>query len=292
MKLRFHNAVKDNNVGEVQALLRDHPDLQVNEGDEHNNWTALHHACFEGRTHVVKLLLAHRSINVNSLASGGFTPFVIGCEYGPVSIVQLLLKDPRVDITLADESKRTPLWWASLYGRNEVIEWLIASGRDLGDLNQKGDWQDGQEYTALEIAQHCQKTEVIPLLKRLLSNPSQTRHDIWVKLGLQDQLAAELFAITVFLCDNLLQFIPPESTASHPTPAPTRFFTIASKLPMELQMILCRRAVGSRKQNIKSTDSEAAFRGLASKILQVPNPAPSQAPRSPGQQRPQSCYIS
>jgi len=32
--------------------------------------------------------------------------------------------------------------------------------------------------------------------------------------------------------------------ASHP-PAATRFFIITSKLPMELQMILCRRAVGS-----------------------------------------------
>jgi len=45
-------------------------------------------------------------------------------------------------------------WWASSYGCLEVIAWLIASGRDLGDVqNKKGnDWEDGKGYTALEIA--------------------------------------------------------------------------------------------------------------------------------------------
>ena len=44
---------------------------------------------------------------------------------------------------------------------------------------------------------------------------------------------------------------------------------IAAKLPMELQMILCHRAVGSMKQNILRKDSEAAFKSLA-RILLLP----------------------
>jgi len=37
-----------------------------------------------------------------------------------------------------------------LSGHHEVIEWLIASGRDLGDLNKKGkSWDDGKDYNAL-----------------------------------------------------------------------------------------------------------------------------------------------
>ena len=71
---------------------------------------------------------------------------------------------------------------------------------------------------------------------------------------------AEVFALTVFLCDGLLQLKP----ASHPAGiAASRFFIIASKLPMELQMVLCHRMFDSMKQNNFSKDSEAAFKSLA-----------------------------
>ena len=52
------------------------------------------------------------------------------------------------------------------------------------------------------------------------------------------------------------------------TAAAPRFFTIAKRLPMELQMILCRRAVGSMKQSILRKDSEAAFKSLARILLE------------------------
>jgi len=60
-----------------------------------------------------------------------------------VSVVQGLLKDPLVNLALDDNDGCTPLWWASRNGYCEVIEWLIASGRDLGDFkNKKGKWGD------------------------------------------------------------------------------------------------------------------------------------------------------
>jgi len=110
-----------------------------------------------------------------------------------------------------------------------------------------------------------------------------------------DVLAAELYAVAVFLCDGPLQIKPAlASAATHTpathTPAPrtpaaaairklaiaatrnhlastaTRFFKIAAKLPMELQMMLCHHVVGSTKQNIHK-DSETAFKSLASILL-------------------------
>ena len=83
-----------------------------------------------------------------------------------------------------------------------------------------------------------------------------------MKLGVLDALAAEVFALTVFLCDDLLQ-LKPTLTTTITASAASRFFTIASKLPMELQMILCHRVVGSMKQNILHKDSEVAFKSLA-----------------------------
>ena len=102
------------------------------------------------------------------------------------------------------------------------------------------------------------------LLERFLAIPAKTRYEVCVKLGVLNELVAEVFALTVFLCDDLLQLKPASLSADV---AATRFFTIAFQLPMELQMILCHRAVGSMKQNILSKDSEAAFKSLARILL-------------------------
>ena len=104
------------------------------------------------------------------------------------------------------------------------------------------------------------------LLERFIANPAQTRHEVRVKLGVLNALAAEVIALTVFLCEDLLQLRPTLITSSS-NPAAVRFFAIAVKLPMELQMILCHRAVGSMKQNILRKDSEAAFKSLARILL-------------------------
>ena len=76
-----------------------------------------------------------------------------------------------------------------------------------------------------------------------------TRHELCVKLGVLDEVAAEVFTLTVFLCDDLHQLKPALASASS-NPAATRFFAIMRRLPMELQMIVSHFAVGSMKRNI------------------------------------------
>ena len=88
-----------------------------------------------------------------------------------------------------------------------------------------------------------------------------------MKLGVLDELAAELFALTIFLCDGLLHLKSPALISSNFTTAACAFFAIAKRLPMELQMLLCRCAVGSMKQNILYQDSEPAFHSLARHLL-------------------------
>ena len=82
-----------------------------------------------------------------------------------------------------------------------------------------------------------------------------------VELGLLDALAAEMFSLVVFVSDGLLQ-------VNDTTPSPaTRFFSIASQLPLELQMVLCFRQVGSAKEIIQGKDSEEAFKSVAESLL-------------------------
>jgi len=107
------------------------------------------------------------------------------------------------------------------------------------------------------------------VLERFIVNPALTRHELRVKLGVLDELAAEVFALMVFLCDDLFHLKPASNPTVTPnrTSATTRFFVIVKCLPIELQMILCHRAVGSTKQNILLKDSEAIFKSLARILL-------------------------
>jgi len=275
VKFHFFEAVDRGLASEVSSLLRDHPEINVNcttseRRPPSEQWTALHAASEFGHVEVVKLLLAHPNINANLKDGFGRTPFSLGCRSGQVSVVQVLLKDLRVDVTLEDNGGRTPLWWAAFGGFLEVIEWLITSGRDLGDFkNKRGKIvMHGNGFTALEIARKEKRSEIVSLLERFMANPALTRHDLCVRLGVLDDLAAEVFALVVFLCDDLLQLKPASHLAATPDhTAASRFFTIAKRLPMELQMIICHRAVGSMKQSILRKDSEAAFKSLARILL-------------------------
>jgi len=135
----------------------------------------------------------------------------------------------------------------------------------LGD-HLKGHWE-GEEQTALEIARKLNRAQVVSLLERYASNPTQTRYEMRVELGMLDKLTAEIFALMIFLCDDLLQFKPAPLASVTSNLEAARFFAIAKQLPMELQMILCHRAVDSDIDGILSKDSEAAFKSLARTLL-------------------------
>ena len=272
MESRLYVAVNLGLIEEVQTLLQAHLNVNVNWAHEDNHgWTALHLAASKGDTELVKRLLAHAAINVNGQDPFGHTPLSFSCSSGRISVVQVLLEDPRVDVVLPNDDNCTPLWLASYKGHERVIEWLIASGRDLGDLSRKGRaWEDGQKYTALEIAQQYMWTVTVTLLERFMANPERTQYEVRVKLGVLDEVAAEVFALTVFVCDDLLQLKPALTSLASPSPTTVsalRFFSMTMKLPMELQMILCHRVLGSAKQNILHKNSEPAFKALARILL-------------------------
>ena len=99
------------------------------------------------------------------------------------------------------------------------------------------------------------------LLGRFQENPEETRHQVRLEIGWCDEAAAEMFAIVVFVSDELLQI-------NETTPSPAaRFFNIAAQLPLELQMVLCCRVVRSDKEILNGKDREAAFKELPKKLV-------------------------
>jgi len=241
-------AVQSGDAKKLAELIRQDPGFEVNMAVGGAGQTLLHYACDENHRSPVITLLP--DIDVNVKTKYGETPFYYAC-YGRTSCVRLLLKDPRVKLNVPNNRGFTPLLLAAFYGYVDVIKWWIASGREM-DLKE---W----ETDAIREAKKQGKTEVVTLLERFKENPEETRHSVRLELGLVDALAAEMFAVVVFVSDGLLQVkdTTPSSAA--------RYFRITTQLPLELQM-LCYRLVGSFREIVSGKDSEAAFKYLAARI--------------------------
>jgi len=255
MEKTFFNAADDGKVEEVKDILRKNPSLNVNwKNEEEDACTALYAACWSGHDSVASILLAHPDVDPNLKNKNRNTPFLIACFQGSTSCVRLLLQDHRVMVNEPDNVGFTPLFWAANNGHLDVIKWWIGSGREM-NLGTPGDIY---KTDAIRTAKEEGRTEVVSLLEIFKSDATQTRHAVRVELGLLDELAAEVFALVVFVSDGLLQINDSTTTAS---PA-ARFFSIARRLPLELQMVLCFRQVGSDKEIFPGKLSEVAFKEL------------------------------
>jgi len=93
----LYDAAWGGHASEVLSLLRVHPEVNINWGNE-EEWTPLHVASSRDHDEVVKVLLAHPNIDVNLKDKDGQTPLSLSCEYGLVAIVRLLVKDSRVTV--------------------------------------------------------------------------------------------------------------------------------------------------------------------------------------------------
>ena len=88
---------------------------------------------------------------------------------------------------------------AAFYGHLGVIKWWIVSGREM-ELGEPGN----EKTDVIRFAKWREMTEVVALLKIFKENPEETRYQVRLQLGLVDKVAAEMFALVVFVSDGLL----------------------------------------------------------------------------------------
>jgi len=169
-----------------------------------------------------------------------------------------MLKDSRVKVNEPAKNGTTPLYCAARFDYLDVIKWWIASGREI-DLGKPEELRTD----AIGVAKRYDKTEVVTLLERFKSDAVKTRSEVRLEIGWYNEAAAEMFAMVVFVSDGLLKT---KATGVKARAKRTRFFNIASQLPLELQMVLCYRVVQSAKEIIPGKDSEVAFKELARRL--------------------------
>lgn len=171
----------------------------------------------------------------------------------------MMLQEPAVVIT----QPGSLIYSLVVEGGYEMLQWWVATGRELV--------LDDPDYLIDRAWRECW-FDTHSLLKNYHEDPHQTRYDVRIELGCWNELAADIFVLVVFLCDGFLQITDsfPESL----DPKALRFFRIMRSLPMELQMIVCHRAVGSKGTVIAAKVAELAFRLLARKLNEPPKELP------------------
>lgn len=91
----------------------------------------------------------------------GMTALSWACYYGHAGIVELLLRDYKVDVETRDAVyERTPLMWASGFGYTKVMALLLDVGK------AKLDSRDKKGLTALSFARLNNQLRAVAFLKQ------------------------------------------------------------------------------------------------------------------------------
>jgi hypothetical protein len=272
---QWWTACCQDDLARAEAILLNHPGFDVNCANTSYGLasTGLKYACGSGSLKIVALLLNHPHIDVNRSAAREGTPFYAACQWRFLEVVKVMLLDSRVLINEPRVDGLTPLYWLARRGVVEIFKWVIASGRDL-DLEVNSPQTAPGRPDVLSEARNVEywatpeqrtgKAALVPLLESFIADPDQTRYHVRCQLGFMDQMAASLFAPVVFVSDGLLNV--KDHSPQHLFGI-ERFFLIMLRLPMELQMAVCCRAVGCVKDNISRGDCEVAFRALAKSLM-------------------------
>ncbi|XP_074496701.1 ankyrin repeat and protein kinase domain-containing protein 1 [Sebastes fasciatus] len=123
-----------------------------------NGWTPLHLACHQGEPQVVaKLLVAKADPNVSE-DSEGWTPLHVACTSASFLSVQHLISH-HADVNAVNSGKVTPLHLAAKHGCMSIVKTLLLNGADRTLMDSSGS-------TALNVAQRCEKWEIMQLLEK------------------------------------------------------------------------------------------------------------------------------
>ena len=90
---------------------------------DHDNYTALHHACIRGHQNVVTMLL-DKGADVNAVSAQGETPLHAAALMGRFFIVKSLLQKG-ANINIADHRGYTALMFAIREGHEDVVKLLL-----------------------------------------------------------------------------------------------------------------------------------------------------------------------
>ena len=243
----------------VKAKLARAHEIDVNALDV-GNGNMLHCACYLGHIEIVKLLLAHPAVDPNARDTEFMTPLAMACVFERDEVFKFMLEDERIDINAVIKGE-TSMALALRVCAIGIAKLGIASGREFSLVGL-----DILKIGNSHLVKHKDHNATYLFAERLYTDHQLTRFETQMELGHLHVPAAEAFALVVFMCEDLLTIKP---GGADDLDHARKFLSITQRLPMELQMIVCNRFVGSLDDHVLSKDSERAFGRLAQKFVKV-----------------------
>ena len=231
-------------------MIKENPHLDINYRFEGGralvHGPALVEACQYGSAEVVSFLLKQPSIEVNKPEPHGNTALMTACGKGDLDCVRLLMQHPG----LVDSRKdgMTSLEMAVSGGKKDIVRWWIAAGYEI----------DTRDLRRFLVRASGDKLEIKRLVTDFEADPDLVSQQLSFEFKLP-VAAAHLFALVIFATDGYLA-APPALSVQDPL---YRFLQMVGRLPMEVQMIVCHRWLGSMGTYISLERRETAFRILA-----------------------------
>ncbi|AYV75420.1 MAG: hypothetical protein Terrestrivirus1_294 [Terrestrivirus sp.] len=222
---RFIEACKNGNINTVKKYLSNKKFNALNEKESYG-CTPFHLACYNNHIEIVELLIKANGFNsLNEKNNYGYTPFHYVCCNGHIKIVELLMKTKGFNsLNEKDNRGNTPFNLACSYGRIEIVETLLKC----------------HNIIVPDIIK-TENDEIKELVERYKKDPEICRSNLILKGHI------DLYRSIVFLCDEYYKLNEETENKNG-----LRFMKIASKLPLELQMILIYRLSNSSRTVITS----------------------------------------
>jgi hypothetical protein len=268
----YTDLMKEDNVLEFRILMKRYPlspKFEQNVGE-----TAFCRACLHGATKIVMLLLQQiPELDIDERREAYPSSALIHAMiYHPLP--QLLLMDPRCQPLLRSGGKNNIIHRLLGVTTNvSAFKYLFASDVTANsealiepDLQTKLEKElTTRRYTPSE------RKLVADMIRDFFDNPLELRNRLRLDPEVRGAFIAHLFALVVFFSDGYVA-APKTPLVSQrlssgrilrvarPLPAKTvkivRFLKMCTRLPIEIQMIICHCAFNSPKNVVHSTDTE------------------------------------
>jgi ankyrin repeat protein len=256
------NCEENESIFSIADGLLSHPNVDVTVKYNKTS-TLLHIACYNHLNNAIKALLTNPKIDVNAKDRFNSTALMEFCRCDwsindvdnndiHIDTLKLLLTTPNIDLNASCDNYHTVLFFATDNRNREILKYLLAAGAYLYDK------------TNLHLFIDPHKVEGYRLIEYYNKNPS-----LLLKYKVEVDCISKVFASVVLLCDDyftlkstftlkptfvLKSTFTSESTSTSESTftlkSASRFYEIARKLPMDLQMLLCHRLYRSTRQNV------------------------------------------
>ena len=261
-------AAKTATVSAVRMLLT-LPGIDVNYRTKSSE-SPLFSAARSGSTQAFRLLLHDPRVKVEWGSSAVKSVAGLGCEKGQEKILWELALSPRVDLNASivkHSAIMVPLWMVASKAQLASVKALLASPKEIRTSHEGQGIVDRLRDKPFKVTDH---QAIIDLIGEYEANPGKVRRRLWHELQLEGDLAALLFATTVMVCDGYLELVGPssgvtEASGKKEVASDTlanqarRFFCMITKLPMELQMVVCNQVYGLAEDTIPASQREGGF---------------------------------